>query len=480
MVFTTHIFVFYFLPTVLLVYYALPYLLNVVGLGAERASPARNGFLLLASYVFYGWWNPWLILLILSVTVVNYVCGRLTARPGASRRQRLGSVVTAVCVSLGTLGFFKYFMFFETNFNHVLGWWGAEGVRVLQIALPIGISFYTFQALSYTIDVYRGTAPAARSLVDFACYIGLFPQLVAGPIVRYHTVAQQLVHRTHTWDKFSSGVALFVLGFAKKILLANSMGHAADAAFGAQELTTLDAWFGAVAYAMQIYFDFSGYSDMAIGLGRMIGFSFLKNFDSPYLAESITDFWRRWHISLSTFLRDYLYIPLGGNRKGPRRTYLNLAIVMLLGGLWHGANWTFVVWGAYHGVLLAFERAMGKRSLYHGLPRPIRISATFVLVLFSWVPFRSNNLEQAVDYLGVMLGAGSSDACAALLSAQLYTQGTLLVAGIGALLILLPIQAYRWSEVITWPKAFSLGLAFCLSLLVMFAQSFNPFLYFQF
>ncbi|UCG88352.1 MAG: MBOAT family protein, partial [Gemmatimonadota bacterium] len=343
-----------------------------------------------------------------------------------------------------------------------------------------GISFYTFQALSYTIDVYRGTAPPARSPVDFACYIGLFPQLVAGPIVRYHTVAEQLVRRSHTWEKFSSGVALFVLGFAKKILLANPMGHAANAAFNAQELTTLDAWFGAVAYALQIYFDFSGYSDMAIGLGRMIGFRFMKNFDSPYLAESIIDFWRRWHISLSSFLRDYLYIPLGGNRKGPWRTYLNLAIVMLLGGLWHGANWTFVAWGAYHGVLLAFERTLGKRSLYHGLPRPMRIAATFVLVLFSWVLFRSANLEQAMDYIGVMLGAGSSDACALLLSAQLYTQGTLLIAGVSSLIIILPIQAYGWSDSITWPKAPMLGGAFFLSLMVMCGQSFNPFLYFQF
>ena len=234
--------------------------------------------------------------------------------------------------------------------------------RVLAIALPIGISFYTFHALSYTIDVYRGTAPPVRSFIDFACYIALFPQLVAGPIIRYNTVADQLVSRSHTWEKFASGVTLFILGFAKKILLANPMGRVADAAFDAQSLSAPDAWFGALAYAFQIYFDFSGYSDMAIGLGRMIGFEFLKNFDSPYQAESITDFWRRWHISLSTFLRDYLYIPLGGNRKGPRRTYVNLIVVMLLGGLWHGANWTFVAWGAYHGILLAFERFRGKRS----------------------------------------------------------------------------------------------------------------------
>src|SRR5262249_30513407 len=245
-------------------------------------------------------------------------------------RLRLRVLTIAIVLSLGTLGFFKYFMFLETNLNHVLGWLGAGAVRVLEITLPMGISFYTFHALSYSADVYRGTAPPVRSFVDFACYIALYPQLVAGPIIRYNTVADQLVSRSHTWEKFSSGVALFALGFAKKTLLANPMGQVADAAFTAQALSTPDAWFGAVAYAFQIYFDFAGYSDMAVGLGRMIGFEFMKNFDAPYQADSITDFWRRWHISLSTFLRDYLYIPLGGNRKGPRRTYLNLIVVMLL------------------------------------------------------------------------------------------------------------------------------------------------------
>ena len=292
---------------------------------------------MLASYIFYGWWNPWFIFLMLGITIVNYVGGRLIGWPGQPKAALLGCDVRLVA-SLGTLGFFKYLVFFEANLNHLLAWLGAGTVRVLAIALPIGISFYTFHALSYTIDVYRGTAPPVRSFVDFACYIALFPQLVAGPIIRYNTVADQLVYRSHTWEKFGSGVTLFVLGFGKKTLLANPMGRVADAAFDARSLSTPDAWFGAVAYAPQIYFDFSGYSDMAIGMGRMFGFEFLKNFDSPYQAESITDFWRRWHISLITFLRDYLYIPLGGNRKGTVRTHVNLIVVMLLGGLWHGAT----------------------------------------------------------------------------------------------------------------------------------------------
>lgn len=480
MVFTTYLFVFYFLPLVLVVYYAFDGACRQAGASDRRTCLVLNTFLVLASYAFYGWWNPWFILLMLGVTVVNYVCGRLIGMPATGPKLRRGITACAIVVSLGTLGFFKYFGFFETNLNHVLEWFGASTVRVLVITLPIGISFYTFHALSYSIDVYRRTAPADRSFVDFGCYIALFPQLVAGPIIRYNTVADQLVGRRHTWEKFSSGIALFSLGFAKKILLANPMGRVADAAFEAQSLAMPDAWFGALAYAFQIYFDFAGYSDMAIGLGRMFGFEFLKNFDAPYQAESITDFWRRWHISLSTFLRDYLYIPLGGNRKGPVRMYVNLIVVMLLGGLWHGANWTFVAWGAYHGVLLAFERFLGKRSLYRLWPRPVRVAATFVLVLFSWVLFRSANLDQAHHYLRSMISWGESEPATMLLPALLYTQETLLVMAIGAGVVALPVQAYDWSLEVTWLKAIVVNPVFCTSLLVMFSQSFNPFLYFQF
>jgi alginate O-acetyltransferase complex protein AlgI len=480
MVFTTYLFVFYFLPLVLVLYYALEGLIRKAGAADGRTCIGLNLLLVLASYVFYGWWNPWFIFLMLGITVVNYVCGRIIGQPWISRRLSLWAATTAIVVSLGTLGFFKYLRFFEANLNQVLAWFGAGTLPVLAITLPIGISFYTFHALSYTIDVHRGAAPPVRSFIDFACYIALFPQLVAGPIIRYNTVADQLVSRSHTWEKFASGVTLFILGFAKKILLANPMGQVADAAFAAQSLSMLDAWFGALAYAFQIYFDFSGYSDMAIGLGRMIGFEFLKNFDSPYKAESVTDFWRRWHISLSTFLRDYLYIPLGGNRKGARRTYVNLILVMLLGGLWHGANWTFVAWGAYHGILLAFERFRGKRSAYQQGPRPVRIAATFVLVLISWVLFRSANLPEAVSYLGVMFGQGESSPGMLLLPALLYTQETLLIMAVGAVVIAWPIQAHEWSREVTWLKATLVHPLFCASLLEMFSQSFNPFLYFQF
>ena len=480
MVFSTYIFIFYFLPVLLLVYYSVPLLLKTIGGSDELISRSHNIWLLLMSYLFYGWWNPWFVLLMMSVTLVNYQCGRIISEAGASRRRRKLGLVLAIVASLGALGFFKYFTFLQSNLNHVLALFGAEGMTVLQILLPMGISFYTFQALSYSIDVYRGAAPTARSLPDFACYIALFPQLVAGPIVRYNTVADQLVERSHTYSRFACGTALFTLGFMKKVLLANPVGQLADVAFNAESLTILDAWFGVLAYAFQIYFDFSGYSDMAIGLGRMIGFEFPKNFDAPYRADSITDFWRRWHISLSTFLRDYLYVPLGGNRKGSRRTYINLAIVMLLGGLWHGAAWNFVVWGAYHGVLLAFERWLGKRSPYHRLPRAARVAVTFVLVLFSWVLFRAETLPDAMHYLGIMFGLGNGGMAAILHPAQFYTRYALTLMVLCTLFALMPRQSYEWVEDLNWAKAFLLVPAFCVALMVMFSQAFNPFLYFQF
>ncbi len=466
MVFSSQVFIFYFLPLVLLVYYLLP--------------GNRHLFLLLVSYVFYGWWNPWFVLLMLFVTAVNYAFGQWIAAPGASRRWKRVAMVASVVTSLGTLGFFKYYMFAAHNLNWLLGNLGIAPLTVVEVVLPIGISFYVFQSLSYTIDVYRGESPPVRSFFDFACFVALFPQLIAGPIVRYNTIAEQLVSRAHTWNKFSLGVALFILGLAKKVLLANAIGKVADAVFDAQAPAALDAWLGVTAYAFQIYFDFSGYSDMAIGLGRMLGFEFPRNFNAPYLSESITDFWRRWHISLSTFLRDYLYFPLGGNRRGTRRTYFNLATVMLLGGLWHGANWTFVLWGAYHGTLLIWERAMGKSSIYTRLPPPARIAITFLLLLFSWVLFRSPDIMDAWRFLSAMFGGSIAGGGSMLLAAEVYTQGTLIIMALCALVVFQPVQAFDWVETLTWGKAMLLILLFALSLMTMFVQAFNPFLYFQF
>ena len=357
MVFTSHIFIFYFLPAFLLLYFNFPY-------------RWRNLLITVASYGFYGWWQPWFVVLMMFTTVMDFIWGRVVAAPGATPLQRKGAVLACVATNLAFLGFFKYYMFSVESLNRLLGLVGSDALPILEVILPIGISFYTFHSLTYVIDVYRGHAKAARSFTDFSAFVALFPDLVAGPIIRYHTLADQLRYREHTVPRFASGVAIFILGFAKKVLLANPAGHVADAVFNAADPCAMDAWFGVLAYSYQIYFDFCGYSDMAVGLGRMLGFEYLKNFDAPYLAESITDLWRRWHISLSSVLRDYLYLPLGGNRKGLSRTYVNLAIVMLLGGLWHGAKWTFVLWGAYHGLLLAYERRRGKQSDYQWLPRP--------------------------------------------------------------------------------------------------------------
>jgi alginate O-acetyltransferase complex protein AlgI len=469
LVFTSSIFVFYFLPLVLAGYYALP-----------PRSAWRNAWLLVTSYIFYGWWNPWFVLLMLFITAVNYICGRLLMRKDATARGRWWNLTITVAISLGLLCFFKYWVFFQTNLNYVLGWFGNDPLPVWQVVLPIGISFYVFHALSYAVDVYRGTAPVARSFSDFACYIALFPQSIAGPIIRYNTVAHDLRDRVHTPERFASGIVLFMLGFGKKVLLANPIGTVADAAFGAQALDAPAAWFGVLAYAFQIYFDFCGYSDMAVGLGRMFGFEFMKNFNSPYRAESITDFWRRWHISLSTFLRDYLYVPLGGNRRGTARTYINLAVVMLFGGLWHGANWTFIVWGAYHGLLLIAERWAGRKPAYQKLPQPLRIGFTFILVLGSWVWFRAESLSAALAYFGAMFGGGHVSATTALLGAQLYAPGKVTLMALAALLLCVPVQAHDWSEKVTWPKAILVPPVFATALLVMFTQAVTPFLYFQF
>jgi alginate O-acetyltransferase complex protein AlgI len=417
----------------------------------------------------------------LFTTVMDFIWGQVITRPGATPAQRKSAVVACVVTNLSLLGFFKYYMFGAETLNQMLGLMGAREFAVMQVVLPIGISFYTFHSLTYIIDLYRGHARTAKSLSGFSAFVALFPTLVAGPIIRYKTLAEQLRERDHTAVRFASGIAIFVLGFAKKILLANPCGQVADAVFGASNPAAIDAWVGALAYAFQIYFDFCGYSDMAVGLARMLGFEFPRNFDAPYRSESITDLWRRWHISLSSVLRDYLYYSLGGNRKGEGRTYFNLAVVMLLGGLWHGAKWTFVAWGALHGLLLVWERWNGKKSFYHFLPRPGRIAATFTLMLFSWVLFRAESMTAAFDYFRAMFGMSQATAVSALLPAIIYTPYHLLVMAICAFLVFQPFQAHDWAVApITWPRTAIVVPLFVFALMAMYSQSFNPFLYFQF
>jgi len=484
MVFSSHLFFYYFLPAALLVYYLLP-------------RRGRHLGLTLLSYLFYGWANPAFMGLMAFSTLVDYVCGLVLAGvhpwrseaigplpvAGLRTRRQRAAVAVSVITNLALLGFFKYFDFAVGSANALLAAAGLGDLGLataLRVTLPLGISFYTFQSMSYTIDVYRGRATALTNLVDFACYVSLFPQLVAGPIIRFSEVADQLRERTHTVEKLARGVAFLCLGMAKKVLLADPCGRVADAAFGAGSLGVADAWYGVLAYAFQIYFDFSGYSDMAIGLGLMLGFVFPKNFDSPYKAASITDFWRRWHISLSTWLRDYLYIPLGGNRLGAARTYTNLGVVMVLGGLWHGAAWTFVLWGALHGGWLALERVLGKQSLYRRLPRPARVGLTFLIVLVGWVFFRAPDLAAAGRYLQAMAGLAHPGPAAALLGGVIARPLDLLVVATAALVAFAAPQTWDWTRQLTWPRALTaLGLL-GLSLVALETEGYSPFIYFIF
>lgn len=533
MVFSTSLFLFYFLPLVLCIYYLLPNttgqllmagasgsittrfpvwqtdsnFLTTLVLAPARAllqvleaiwTRPRSFFLALASYCFYGWTNPiWVVLLLLS-SLIDYAAGyllvvlespalageRLPAISEQRQRSRAQKIVlwTALLSNLSLLGFFKYFDFAVENLNAVAGFlgMGPEALPYLRLTLPIGISFYTFQSMSYTIDVYRGQAPVQRNLIDFLCFVSLFPHQVAGPILRYSALADQIHRRSYSWAKFACGTAFFSLGMGKKILLANPMGYVADACFDVGSLRCGDAWFGVAAYAFQIYFDFSGYSDMAIGLGMMFGFIINRNFNDPYRADSITDFWRRWHISLSTWLREYLYVPLGGNRAGPWRTYCNLMVVMLLGGLWHGASWNFLIWGAIHGGMLGIERAQGKQSFYYRLPRCLRVAFTFGITCLAWVFFRAKTLPGAAAYLAALLGQGQDTSATDLVAGVIYTPYHLahFLACVG--IVWGGVQTWNYVRNLTAWRALTCLIIFLLAILVMWTQAENPFLYFQF
>jgi alginate O-acetyltransferase complex protein AlgI len=485
MVFTTHLFIFYYLSLFLLLYYALPF-------------RARTGLIALGSYLFYGWANPiWALLMFLS-SGVDYLCGlallKLSSLPWEgnlapvlpretprSRGQKAALVVSIVS-NMALLGFFKYYGFAEENLRGLSRFLGfGDGLLpVLHVVLPVGISFYTFKSMSYAIDVYAGDARPMVNFVDFCCFEAFFPDLVAGPIVRYGAIEQQMRQRSHTAEKFARGVAFFALGMGKKILIANPLAQVADTAFAAGALHWYDAWYGIVGYAFQIYFDFSGYSDMASGLALMMGFVLMQNFNSPYQADSITDFWRRWHISLSTWLRDYLYIPLGGNRRGSIRTYVNLLLVMLIGGLWHGASWNFVIWGAIHGFMLALERFRGRDSSYRRLPRQLRIGITFAIVCVTWVFFRAKTLPQAWTYVMSLFGVAPVTSGCEAVACILYTPYLLLTMLLAALLVWRTFNSWAVTRRITPARAGFVTALLVLSIFVMWAQTENPFIYFQF
>jgi alginate O-acetyltransferase complex protein AlgI len=485
MVFSSHIFLFYFLPLVLVAYYALPF-------------RARTALIAIASYVFYGWANPiWAVIMFFGSSV-DYVCGILLLRmsklpdegglppvigPEVVRTRGMKAVLaTSIVMNLGLLAVFKYTGFVAENVNALGAALGRSEhiVPALHIVLPVGISFYTFKAMSYAIDVYRGDARPMRRFTDYMCFEAFFPDLVAGPIIRYAALEEQMRVRQHTIDKFARGVAFFCLGMGKKILLANPMGHLADTAFATGPKHFYDAWLGLVGYAFQIYFDFSGYSDMAVGLALMMGFVLIQNFDSPYKSQSITEFWRRWHISLSTWLRDYLYIPLGGNRKGPGRTYVNLMTVMLLGGLWHGASWNFVIWGGIHGGMLALERKLGAAHPLRRLPPAVSVAFTFGIVCLSWVFFRAKTLGQAVTYLGSLFGVSSTSAAADVVSGALYPPYYLSLFCASAVVVFGMPNSWEITKKLSLPRIAFATTAMVLATLMMWTQTINPFLYFQF
>jgi alginate O-acetyltransferase complex protein AlgI len=391
MVFSSAIFLFLFLPLALGVYFVAPRTL-------------RNAALLAISLFFYAWGEKGYVLLMTASILMNYGLGRwIETRRGRNGERLL--LASAIAMNLILLLHFKYANFLVSNVNEFLQGPGLEPMHWRPVHLPIGISFFTFEAIAYLIDIRRGQTTAQRNIVNFGLFMTLFPHLIAGPVVRYRDLANAIEGRSIQSDRFASGIRRFLIGLAKKVLLANTLGMTADEMFLAApgELAASAAWLGAICYALHIYFDFSGYSDMAIGLGRMFGFELCENFRYPYIADSITDFWRRWHISLSTWFRDYLYIPLGGNRKGPARTAVNLFAVFVLCGLWHGASWTFLVWGLFHGLFLSLER-LGLGRLLERVPPVLRHVYALLAVLTGWVFFRADSLAHAVKYLSAMAG----------------------------------------------------------------------------
>lgn len=465
MVFSSLPFLFGYLPVVLAVLKLAP--LNT-----------RNFCLFAVSLIFYGWSEPVYIVIMLISTLVDYVNGRMVHKYRNDRKKAKRFVLYSIIFNLAMLGFFKYADFFLINLQHL-----GLPVSPLNLTLPVGISFYTFQTMSYPIDVYRKEAPVQKSVISFGAYVTLFPQLIAGPIVRYKDIAEQLDHRKETLDQFSEGVVRFVTGLGKKVLLANAIGSLWDtiSVLPASEMTVLSAWIGIAAFAFQIYFDFSGYSDMAIGLGKMLGFDFLENFNYPYISRSITEFWRRWHISLSTWFRDYVYIPLGGSRRGRARQIRNLMIVWLLTGFWHGASWNFMLWGVYYGVILILEKFVLK-SFLDWLPAFLQHAYAIILILIGWVLFAFTDLPAGIAFLKTMFGLAAVPLINGRALFYLRNYGFLFLIMIIACTPWMhrffneKIRGRRWEVLI--PVLVTAGLFLCTAYLV--DASYNPFLYFRF
>ncbi len=472
MIFSSLLFLFRFLPLVLILYFAFP-------------KKLRNLILLLVSLVFYAWGEPVYVILMIVSILISWSGGLAVDRFLRAGNERAAKIALGLSVAAGLslLGFFKYADFVLRTIGQISG----SDIPLLQLALPIGISFYTFQTISYIIDVYRGTASVQKNIISYGAYVTMFPQLIAGPIVQYKTIDKQLRRRQESSEEFAEGVMRFMTGLGKKVLLANNAGVLWDQirVMDTGSLPVLTAWIGIAAYTFQIYFDFSGYSDMAIGLGHMFGFRFLENFDHPYLSKSVTEFWRRWHISLGTWFREYVYIPLGGNRVGMLGLIRNTMVVWLLTGIWHGADWNFMIWGLYYGILLLLEKLVFGKALQK-LPGLLQHVYCMFIVMVGWYLFSFNEISGGIGYLGAMFGAGGSFLNRGSIY-QLYSNAVLLfilILGSSTLpariasAVLAKVRASN-TAVVVLRGAFTVGV-FMLSVAYLVSASYNPFLYFRF
>lgn len=470
MLFSSLVFLWFFLPTAVFLYYLAP------------GRNAKNIVLFAASLIFYGWGGPRYLLLVLLTALLCYAAGLCLDAAGERTALKKLSVGVFVLITLRILGYFKYYNFFAATAGRLAG---KELFPLRDIVLPLGISFYTFQAISYVVDVYRGKSPAQKNLFHMALYLFLFPQILSGPIIKYHQVAGQLTNRNETISMQFYGIKRFVYGLAKKVLLANTFGQSVDYIMGVPsgQMGTLTAWLAVILYTLQIYYDFSGYSDMAIGLGRIFGFYYEENFNYPYLSSSITEFWRRWHISLSTWFRDYLYIPLGGNRKGLGRTCVNLFIVFLATGLWHGASMTFIIWGIYHGIFILSERLWLKKVLDRNPVKFLNHLYTMVVVVFGWLLFRAPSMTYAIDLAKAMIRPSKG-----LWNAGLFANNKILFLAVLGILLCGPVQALfpRFRNHIFDEENVSYGdiavmiVLLFLSTMVVVSSTYTAFIYFQF
>jgi alginate O-acetyltransferase complex protein AlgI len=469
MLFNSPFFLFCFLPLFLLVY-------------LSSKGTARNAAAVLGSALFYAWGEPVFILVVIGSAVLDWYLGNAIFRSRGSPARKL-LLFVSVAGNIGILGYYKYAGFFASGLASVLGYHGLEAMPFFHVALPIGVSFIVFEKITYTVDIYRGDGQPAPAFLPYLLYVLLFPKLLSGPIIKYHDIRDQLLKRDVSLPDVTAGIVRFCVGLGKKVLIADTCGELVDAVFGLApgQLGFFNAWAGVVCFSIQIYFDFSGYSDMAIGLSRIMGFRIMENFNMPYLASNFSEFWRRWHISLSTWIRQYLYFPLGGSRRSTARTYLNLWICFLLSGLWHGANLTFVLWGMYHGTFIVLDKLLG-RKLQARLPRPVNVLVTFVLVSIGWVLFRSRDFAQIGFYLSAMFNPSAAGAYIPVGNHILFFSCIGLVycfvRGSDALAYVLGLfRAVGWKYEVT---ALAACMVFLCAVCKISTLTYNPFLYFRF